>query len=61
MSNPHEPAKAPPDPAKKPGKEPAPGDVVKPPQKPKIVAGTPAGAVIGTAIDAPVAALSGGD
>jgi len=36
MSNPNEPAKAPSNPAKTPGKEPEPADVVKPPQKPKI-------------------------
>ncbi len=61
MSNPNEPAKAPSDPVKTPGKEPQPGDVVKPPQKPKIVAGARAGAVIGAAIGATVAALSGAD
>ncbi len=59
MSNPHEPTKAPPDPAKTPGKEPEPDDVVKPPQKQKIVAGAVTGAVIGAAIGAAVAALSG--
>jgi uncharacterized membrane protein len=61
MSNSNEPAQAPPDPAKAPGKEPEPADVVKPPQKLKIVAGAVTGAVIGAAIGATVAALSGDD
>lgn len=60
MSNPAEPQKTPPDPAT-PGKEPEPDDVVKPPQKQKIVAGAVSGAVIGAAIGAAVAALSGDD
>ncbi len=61
MPNPAEPQKTPPDPAKTPGKEPEPDDVVKPPQRQKIVAGAVTGAVIGAAIGAAVAAFSGDD